>query len=153
MLNKFLFLLFFASSCLISFILGWFLEYKDVKIMIFISLLLIIFLIFIAGYQLAKKKKLNFLASIIILIIFYFLGFDSFKNNHFNINEWITQSAKNIRYTKAGQVYFKSKEKFKSYDGIRTEKIKKIKSKIIFYQSSFNYPLFVRYLDNIFGDG
>ena len=150
MLNKFLFLLFFASSCLISFILGWFLEYKDIKIMIFISLLLIIFLIFITGYQLAKKKKLNFIVSIIILIIFYFFGFDSFKNNHFNINEWITQSAKNIRYTKVGKVYFKSKEKFKSYDGIRTEKIKKIKSKIIFYQSNLNYPLFVRYLDNIF---
>ena len=148
--NKFLFLLFFTSSCLISFVLGWFLEYKLIKILIFISIFLITFLIFFAGYQLGKKKKINFVASIIILIIFYFLGFESFKKNYFDINEWITQSAKDIRYTKVGKIYFKAKEKIKTYDKIKIEKLKKIKSKITFYQSNLNYPILVRYLDNIF---
>ena len=118
MLNKFLFFLFFTSSSLISFILGWFLEYKDVKIMIYISLLLLIFLIFITGYKFAKKQKLNVIALSIILIIFYFLGFDSFKQNHLNINEWIIQSANNTRNTKVGELYFKSKETLKSYNEI-----------------------------------
>ena len=116
MLNKFLFFLFFTSSSLISFILGWFLEYKDIKIMIFISLLLLIFLIFITGYKFAKKQKLNVIALSIILIIFYFLGFDSFKQNHLNINEWIIQSANNTRNTKVGELYFKSKETLKSFN-------------------------------------
>ena len=150
MLNKFLFFLFFTSSSLISFILGWFLEYKDIKIMIFISLLLLIFLIFITGYKFAKKQKLNVIALSIILIIFYFLGFDSFKQNHLNINEWIIQSANNTRNTKVGELYFKSKETLKSYNEIENEKKEKIKSKISFYQSNLNNSLIVRFLNNVF---
>ena len=150
MLNKFLFFLFFTSSSLISFILGWFLEYKDIKIKIFISLLLLIFLIFITGYKFAKKQKLNVIALSIILIIFYFLGFDSFKQNHLNINEWIIQSANNTRNTKVGELYFKSKETLKSYNEIENEKKEKIKSKISFYQSNLNNSLIVRFLNNVF---
>ena len=122
----------------------------DIKIMIFISLLLLIFLIFITGYKFAKKQKLNVIALSIILIIFYFLGFDSFKQNHLNINEWIIQSANNTRNTKVGELYFKSKETLKSYNEIENEKKEKIKSKISFYQSNLNNSLIVRFLNNVF---